>query len=180
MSTYGTLLFEPQQGMAVELRSMLPSEAGSLKSLLAHPEVKSHILLRCESGPQDAYLDRLVTRMLYAHDPCALHTGIYAKGQQELLGTASLQNWNRHEGTAILGYMLDPVWWGHGYATEAIGLLLNYATRELGLTKIEGRCRGDNLRSERVMLKNGMKPERIVPMADGSGGVMKVFTLLHK
>ena len=82
-------------------------------------------------------------------------------------------------GTGMLGYMLHPDCWGAGLATEAVGLLLSYARQELGLAKVEGRCRGDNLRSEGVMLKNGLALERILPMADGSGDVMKVFTLLH-
>lgn len=100
-------------------------------------------------------------------------------GQPELIGSVSLQNWNRQEGQAVLGYMLNPLWWGRGYATEALGLLLAYGFRELGLRKVEGRCRGDNYRSAQVMLRNGLTLERTLPMADGSGDVMKVFTLLH-
>lgn len=56
--------------------------------------------------------------------------------------------------------------------------MLDYAVRELGLLKVEGRCRGSNLRSERVMLKNGLTPERILPVADGSGDVIKVFSIV--
>jgi ribosomal-protein-alanine N-acetyltransferase len=180
MSTYDTVLFKTQQGTAVELRPILPEDTYALRTLLSHPEVKPHIVLRCGGGTQHAYLDKLVKRMLYAFDPCALHAGIYIKGRQGLIGAVSLQNWNRREGNASLGYMLDPAWWGHGLATEAVSLLLNYSLQELGMTRVEGRCRGDNSRSERVMIKNGMTLERIVPMAGSSDDVMKVFSLLHK
>jgi ribosomal-protein-alanine N-acetyltransferase len=166
-----------QQGNAACLRELLPDDRDRLKSLLAHPEVRKHILMRSGAGMQQ--LDQLVSRMLYPHDPCALHLGIHLKGTQVLIGTASLQNWNRHEGKAVLGYMIDPLWWGQGLASEAVGLLLQYSIRELGLVQVEGRCRGDNYRSERVMLNNGLTLERVMPMADGSGDVMKVFTLLH-
>lgn len=97
-----------------------------------------------------------------------------------MIGIVALQNWNRREGTATLGYMLDPAWWGHGLATEAVGLFLNYSVHTLGITRIEGRCTGDNIRSERVMLKNGMKLERVMPKVGSLDDVMKVFTLLHK
>ncbi|WP_019908732.1 GNAT family N-acetyltransferase [Paenibacillus sp. HW567] len=180
MRTYDTVLSMMRQGAAVELRTMHPGESMALKALLAHPEVQPHILLRQGTGSPHGYLDKMVPRMLYASDPCALHTGIYLRDQHELIGTASLQNWNRHEGKAVLGYLLNPLWWGRGLATEAVGLLLDYGLLELGLRKVEGRCRGDNLRSERVMLKNGLTLERIQPMPGSSGGVMKVFTLLHK
>ncbi|OKP99747.1 GNAT family N-acetyltransferase [Paenibacillus sp. P46E] len=180
MSTFDTVLSMVRQGEKVELRTMPSTDAGVLSTLLMHPEVKPHILLRHGDSSPHTYLEKLVTRMLYAFDPCALHAGIYVRGRHELIGTASLQNWNRYENKAVLGYMLNPLWWGQGLATEAVGLLLDYAFQELGVMKIEGRCRGDNLRSERVMIKNGLTLERILPMPGSSGDVMKVFTLLHK
>lgn len=180
MSTYETVTGMALQGTAVELRPMVYGDGAVLRSLLSHPEVRPHIQLRHGSSTQQGVLDKLVTRMLHGYDPCTLHAGVYVKGQPELIGSVSLQNWNRHEGKAVLGYMLNPVWWGRGFATEALGLLLDYGFRELELLKVEGRCRGDNLRSEQVMLKNGLTLERILPMPGGSGDVMKVFTLLHK
>ncbi|UQZ33266.1 hypothetical protein C2I18_06655 [Paenibacillus sp. PK3_47] len=177
MSTYETVSVIAQQGQKACLRAMQQEDRDRLKTMLSHPEVRRHILMRSGAGPQQ--LDKLVKRMLYPYDPCALHAGIHLKGNEELVGTVSLQSWNRHEGKAVLGYMVDPLWWGRGLASEAVGLLLDYSIRELGLVQVEGRCRGDNYRSERVMLANGMKLGRIMPMADGSGDVMKVFTLLH-
>lgn len=177
MSTYQSISLMAQQGQSACLRALLPDDCDRLKTLLSHPEVRRHILMR--SGAGSHQLDKLVSRMLYPHDPCALHAGIHLKGTQELIGTVSLQSWNRHEGKAVLGYMVDPLRWGRGIASEAVGLLLEYGLHELGLRKVEGRCRGDNYRSERVMLNNGLTLERIMPMADGSGDVMKVFTLLH-
>lgn len=176
MITYEAVLFHPQQGVAVDLKPLLAEDTNDLQQMLSHPEVRSHILMRCGVGSQYGYSDKLVNRMVYPFDPCELHAGIYLKGQQKLIGTASLQNWNRRERKASLGYMVDPAWWGYGLATEAVGLLLNYAVHELGVTRIEGRCRGDNCRSERVMIKNGMTLERIMPKVGTVDDVMKVFT----
>ena len=178
MSTYEMIMGMALQGQSIELKTMAPGDGAMLKLLLSHPEVQPHIQLRQGSSSQQGVLDKLVKRMLHGYDPSALHTGIYLKGQPELIGSVSLQSWSRHEGKAVLGYMLSPLWWGRGYATEAVGLLLAYSFRELGLRQIEGRCRGDNLRSARVMLKNGLALERTLPMADGSGDVMKVYTLV--
>lgn len=179
MGTYAAVMGLALQGTAVDVRTMAAGDGELLKALLSHPEVQPHIQLRHGATSQQGVLDKLVNRILHGYDPCALHAGIYITGQPELIGSVCLQNWNRHEGSAVLGYMLNPLWWGRGFATEALELLLTYGIRELGLRKVEGRCRGDNLRSEQVMLKNGLTLERILPMADGSGDVMKVFTLLH-
>ncbi|OBZ09668.1 hypothetical protein A8L34_20540 [Bacillus sp. FJAT-27264] len=178
MSPYETLKLPHQNGTAIELRPMSPEDARTLRMLLSHPQVKPHIVMR-PGGSQPAFMDKLINRMLYAIDPSTLHAGIYGRGRQELVGTVSLQNWNRQEGRAILGYMVDPKWWGHGYATEAVGLLLNYGFQELGLKVVEGRCRGDNTGSERVMLKNGLQLERTVPIVASGGDVMKVFRLCY-
>lgn len=180
MSTYEVAAFPVRQGPRVVLKQLRAEEGGRLTELFAQPEVAPHIMLHRKNGPLRSQLDMLVYRMLQGSDPRALHSGIYVCGGQELIGTVSLQSWNRHERTAVLGYMLDPVWWGQGLATEAVGLLLDYGRRELGLMRVEGRCRGGNIRSERVMLKNGLSLERILPMPGSSGDVMKVFTLLHK
>ncbi|WP_342478900.1 GNAT family N-acetyltransferase [Paenibacillus sp. FSL H7-0350] len=180
MSTYEMIMGMSLQGSRVELKNMASGDGALLKSLLSHPEVQPHIQLRHASTSRQGVLDKLVTRMLHGYDPGALHAGIYILGQPELIGSVSLQNWNRQEGHAVLGYMLNPLWWGRGYATEALGLLLGYGFREFGLKRVEGRCRGDNYRSAQVMLRNGLTLERTLPMADGSGDVMKVFTLLHK
>lgn len=180
MSTYEAVLPETQHGVRVDLRQLVPDDADALQQLLTHPEVQRHILIRSGAGSVHAQIEKLVNRMLYAFDPCALHAGIYLKELQILIGIVALQNWNRREGTATLGYMLSPVWWGYGHATEAVGLLLNYSVHTLGIRRIEGRCTGNNIRSERVMIKNGMKLERVLPRAGASDDVMKVFTLLHK
>ncbi|KAA1187722.1 GNAT family N-acetyltransferase [Paenibacillus sp. FSL H7-0737] len=180
MSTYEAVSFQTQQGVAVDLRMIPPEDACHLQQLLSHPEVQAHIQIRTGAGSDLAQVEKLVNRMLFAFDPCALHAGIYLKEQQKLIGIVALQHWNRREGKATLGYMLDPAYWGGGLATEAVGLFLNYSVHTLGITRIEGRCRGDNIRSERVMLKNGMMLERVMPRVGSLDDVMKVFTLLHK
>ena len=179
MSTYETLQFQRQNGTTVELKPILLKDSSALRTLLSHPDLRTHIVMRGD-GLQNSSLEKMVNRMLHAYDPCALHAGIYRKGDSELMGTVSLQCWNRRKGTAILGYLLDPAWWGKGFATEAVGLLLKYSFDELGITEVEGRCLESNNRSARVMLKNGMLLERVIPGVGSTSDVTKVFRLLHK
>lgn len=179
MSTYETRQFPGQNGIAVGLRALRKEDAGALRSLLAHPELSTHIILRGE-GTQQGAMNKLAHRMSHIYDPCALHAGIHCGVDSALIGTVSLQCWNRRNGTAILGYMLSPEWWGRGYATEAVGLMLNYGIHEMGITEVEGRCRDSNLRSARVMIKNGMKLKRVIPIVGSAGDEIKVFSLLHK
>ncbi|WP_379130522.1 GNAT family N-acetyltransferase [Paenibacillus sp. sgz500958] len=178
MSTYENVSFQVQKGQAVELRALLPDHAATLRALLAEPELSPHIVMRGDrlSG---AAQDKLVHRMVNAQDPGAVHAGIYCSEVPDLIGIISLQCWNRRTGSALLGYMLDPAWWGRGFATEAVGLMLNYAHQELGITEVEGRCRGSNLRSAKVMQKNGMQYMRSIPVITEKDEITMVFRLLH-
>jgi ribosomal-protein-alanine N-acetyltransferase len=51
---------------------------------------------------------------------------------------------------------------GHGLAAEAVQALLKFGFGEVGLTRIQARCETENISSERVMVKAGMKFERLV------------------
>jgi ribosomal-protein-alanine N-acetyltransferase len=56
-----------------------------------------------------------------------------------------------------MGYELDPRYWGHGYATEAAGAMLDFAFSELGIERVEAWCIAENLASARVLEKLGMR-----------------------
>jgi len=66
---------------------------------------------------------------------------------------------SRKEGVAKLGYFYLPRYWGKGYATEAMKAVLQFAFETLGLHKIITGCLKENSRSERVMIKCGMRKE---------------------
>jgi RimJ/RimL family protein N-acetyltransferase len=55
-----------------------------------------------------------------------------------------------------LGYVIDPAWWGHGYATEAAEAALRDGFTRLDLDVIIARTHPDNRRSIAVMQRQGM------------------------
>lgn len=163
------------QGEAAELRTMQARDAAALTALLAEPEIQRQALLRRGGTLSPAAVRELAQRMLQPEAESGLHLGIYAPGGRELIGMASLQRWSRAERLARLGYLVHPAQRGRGIATEAVRLLLRFAFAELGLAAVEGRCRGDNPASERVMRNNGMTLKHIIAEAGPSGDVIKVF-----
>ena len=58
-----------------------------------------------------------------------------------------------------IGYELDPAYWGQGYATEAAQAILEFGFESLHLHRIWARCLAENIASQRVLEKLGMRLE---------------------
>jgi RimJ/RimL family protein N-acetyltransferase len=61
---------------------------------------------------------------------------------------------------AEIGYIFDPAYGGHGYATEAVAAMVAYAFERLGVRRITAGCFADNLASVRILEKAGMRREQ--------------------
>lgn len=92
----------------------------------------------------------------------SVHYGIRLLEQDELIGVISFQQWKEDKKEAQIGYMFDRRYWGQGYGTEAVGRMIRFGFEELGLQRIEGKCHEHNQRSQKVLIKNGMKYLRTI------------------
>jgi RimJ/RimL family protein N-acetyltransferase len=75
------------------------------------------------------------------------------------LGWCSLSRWNRDYRSASLGYCLEEAAWGHGYATEAAGAVLQWAFDTLKLNRVQAETDTRNVASARVLEKLGFVRE---------------------
>lgn len=58
-----------------------------------------------------------------------------------------------------LGYFTYPKFWGHGYTSEALRKVLEFAFVENNVYRVTTGCLAENKGSERVMQKNGLVKE---------------------
>ena len=80
------------------------------------------------------------------------------RGTGSLLGDCGLQPLE-HLGPEIeVGYDLHPRAWGRGLATEAARAVMGYAFGALGLERVVAVVKPDNLASQRVLEKAGLRP----------------------
>ncbi|MDG4809498.1 GNAT family N-acetyltransferase [Micromonospora sp. WMMD1120] len=61
---------------------------------------------------------------------------------------------------AELGYIFDPAYGGHGYATEAVTAMVAHGFDRLDIRRITAGCFADNLASVRILEKVGMRREQ--------------------
>ena len=91
-----------------------------------------------------------------------------------------MNNPKRREGN--IGYELDPVYWGYGYATEAARAMLAFGFDDLGLHRIRAECVADNVASVHVLQKLGMRCEahfREDEYFNGRWWESLVYAMLH-
>ena len=85
---------------------------------------------------------------------------IFRTADDALLGGITLSNLRRGVAqTATLGYWIGAVHARQGYVTEALGAVLEFAFRRLGLHRIEAACLSHNEASRRLLLKCGFQEE---------------------
>lgn len=75
------------------------------------------------------------------------------------IGWCSLTRWNLDYRSASMGYCLDDVAWGQGYATEALRALLQWAFDTLELNRVQAETDTRNAASARVLEKLGFVRE---------------------
>ncbi len=66
----------------------------------------------------------------------------------------------REDAGAQLGWVLDPAYTGHGYATEAVRELLRHCFQDLGVRRVTASCFLANDPSWRLMERVGMRREQ--------------------
>ena len=84
---------------------------------------------------------------------------IIDRESRRMIGTCGFTKINTDNDSGEIGYVLNPDFWGRGYAVEAAKRVMEFGFCELGLHRIEARFMKGNERSLRVMEKLGMSFE---------------------
>ncbi|MHA6534521.1 GNAT family N-acetyltransferase [Paenibacillus sp. BAC0078] len=80
----------------------------------------------------------------------------------QLVGQITISNVVRGVGQyADIGYFIDYALQGKGYTSAAVGLILKFAFRSLGLNRVQAAILLHNTGSRRVLEKNGFQAEGI-------------------
>jgi [ribosomal protein S5]-alanine N-acetyltransferase len=75
------------------------------------------------------------------------------------IGWCACMNWDPNYRSAMIGYCLGDTAWGHGFATEAAGAMLQWAFDTLDLNRVQSGADTRNRASERVLEKLGFVRE---------------------
>ena len=104
---------------------------------------------------------------------------IIAKETQQLIGAISFERLNEQTRQAELGYFLHRVYWGQGFATEAVRTISFLALYQLGLTDISIIAHLENRASQRVAEKAGFVLLRQYKGSDRYSHKMRTYRHYH-
>ena len=86
--------------------------------------------------------------------------GIRLKGSRRLIGSFGIMN---DQGKIQFGYVLGPVHWGNGYATEVCRVMMTVLAGVPGVFRIGTFVDTENVASAKVLLKSGLVEEAHLP-----------------
>ena len=116
------------------IRKITRKDMGALLALMSKPEVMYAWEHGFEKKEVHQWLNRQLTR--YRKDGYG-YFAVILKENNKFIGQAGLmKSVIDGNNTVELGYMLDNVYWHHGYATEAARRCLQHAFEELGLQEV--------------------------------------------
>ncbi|WP_445677914.1 GNAT family N-acetyltransferase [Robertmurraya sp. FSL R5-0851] len=138
------------------IHTLQRSDTMDVKKLYINQEVRKYL-----GGTREEHsIEQVLEDMLNAGSN-SLYWVVREKHTEDFIGLVSLDP--HHDGVyQEISYQLLPYWWGKGYASEAVQVLLNYALNELNLSKIIAETQTANTSSCKLLERLGMELERTV------------------
>lgn len=153
----------PAYPIRTERLLLRPLTANDIDALLAYrsrPDVCRYVPF--EPMDRQQIGERLATQwatVALTDEGQALTLGVELSRTGQIVGDVVLFWHSRQHRGGEIGYVLNPDFVGHGYATEAAHALLRLGFEELGLHRIIARIDERNHASARVVRRLGMRQE---------------------
>jgi RimJ/RimL family protein N-acetyltransferase len=109
-------------------------------------------------------------------DPHGVLFGMFIDGA--LRGTVRLHDVREDAKTAIIGVLVfDKDYWRQGWASRAIGAVVDFATRELGIGKFQAGMVAENTASRKTFLSLGFRHYPELDKVDSQNVVLQCWYL---
>lgn len=164
------------------LRKITMDDAEDMFAYGSDPEVSRYVTWNQHQTKDDT--EEFVEFVLNQYEAGRLAPwGIEWKETGKLIGTIDFVSWNTNHHFAEIGYVIARDYWGKGITTEAAKELIKYGFTNMGLVRVQAKCFVENIGSERVMEKAGMKFEGILRksmLIKGRYRDLKMYSILKE
>jgi RimJ/RimL family protein N-acetyltransferase len=148
--------FEPIVTERLELRRSVPEDADEISAYRSDPNVNRYQGWdRTDPDGVRAEIGEMAARA--PGDPGWVQFSVFERETGHLVGDVGISPAEGEPGVVRIGYTIAPSFQGHGYATEAVGALVDYVFERLGAEVVRAHASGANVPSHRVAEKVGMR-----------------------
>lgn len=97
--------------------------------------------------------------------------GIYLKDNpNKLIGLAEMFDYKNRENKITIAYRINEDYWNQKLATNALMLMVEYLTKEIGITTLQAFVMPENVYSTKVLMSNGFTKENYTSQQRNWGG----------
>ncbi len=142
------------------LRQMKRSDAPDMYEYAQKEEVTKFLLWSPHESLSytEQYLNYIQSRY---RDGDFYDWAIILKSENKMIGTCGFTTIDTENNCGEIGYVINPLYAGNGYACEAVSRILDFGFNEIDLHRIEAKYIVGNEASRRVMEKCNMKFEGV-------------------
>ncbi|MCL9659921.1 GNAT family N-acetyltransferase [Paenibacillus hunanensis] len=132
------------------VRQIKVSDAPELFRIWSDPVVTPYMNIS-PFQTEDQALEMIELLQELAQEDKAVRFSIIYKETNTIIGSCGYNFLDDEQGKAEIGYDLAQTYWGKGYASEAIGLLVDYAFSSLQFNRIEAKVMPENRSSIKLL-----------------------------
>lgn len=142
----------------LKFRAIKKSDLNDIYEYSSNPKTSQYLLWEPHKSLE--YTKKFIEIVLAKYKLGDYHDwAIVLKENKKMIGTCGFTRIDEQNSIAEIGYVLNPLYWGYGLATEAAKKILDFAFNILGVNRVEARFLFGNEASLNVMTKLGMKFE---------------------
>lgn len=143
------------------LRKLTRDDAADLFEYASVPEVSKFLPWDTHETEQHTK-DFIETSIEYYESGQLAPWGIALKSNDKLIGTIEFVRWLPNHFRAEIAFVLSNRFWGRGLTLEATKRVVRFGFEKMELQKIEAQARIENVQSQRVLQKLGMRFEGVL------------------
>ncbi len=162
------------------LRQLTVADAPDVFDMLAHADVARFTARKPLSKVGDAITLLRDVGLDYA-TRTAIRWGLVFQGEDRIVGTVGLHNWDRYHRHISIGFDVHRDHWGKGIGQEAVKAVCAYAFDYLGVHRIEAHVMKGKRSSQRLLEAVGFEHEGVLRRRmykDGRQHDVKVYSVV--
>lgn len=163
--------FQSLTTQRLRLRKFLTEDAAAYYECLGSSDAVTKYML-WEPHKDISESEESIRKILNRYETATPYTwAIALKETDALIGRVDLLRLDQQAGTCSFAYMLGADFWNHGYGTEALRAVFDFAFTQLEVESMDADHMADNPASGAVMRKLGMTSQGSIPNKYQKNGV---------